>query len=241
MCCALAARANYLSADRPDRQYAAKEICRWMSAPTELSMLAIKRLGWYLRGRPRLAFGYPFQSAGTVDCYSDTDWAGYRKTRKSTSGGVVLLGQHILKTSSSTLPTVSLSSGEAEFYGAVRASGAALGQQSLFADLGVPLDVRAWADSSAAVGICSRQGLGNLRHIDTQALWIQENVGTKEIILKKVRGDINPADLLTKFISGKYKVDQLVELYGLVFVGGGVGQPPHHNSEGEGKFRRRLM
>ena len=31
---AIAARANYLSADRPDCQYAAKEICRWMSSPT---------------------------------------------------------------------------------------------------------------------------------------------------------------------------------------------------------------
>ena len=83
---ALAARANYLSADRPDCQYAAKEICRWMSAPTELSLAALKRLGRYLLGRPRLVFRYPFQSASHVDCYSDTDWAGCPKTRKSTSG-----------------------------------------------------------------------------------------------------------------------------------------------------------
>ena len=30
---AVAARANYLASDRPDFQFAAKEICRWMSAP----------------------------------------------------------------------------------------------------------------------------------------------------------------------------------------------------------------
>ena len=40
---AISARANYLSADRPDLQYAAKEICRHMSNPTELSLLALKR------------------------------------------------------------------------------------------------------------------------------------------------------------------------------------------------------
>ena len=212
----LAARANYLSADRPDCQYAAKEICRWMSAPTELAMTALKRLGRYLIGKPRLVFRYPFQDAGTIECYSDTDWAGCPKTRKSTSGGVVLLGEHILKTYSSTQPTVSLSSGEAEFYGVVRASGAALGQQSLFADLGVPLDVRVWTDSSAAMGICTRQGLGKLRHIDTQTLWIQEKVRTKQITLKKVLGELNPADLLTKFITGKDKLDQLIKLFGSV-------------------------
>ena len=223
---ALAARANYLSADRPDCQYAAKEICRWMSSPSELSMAALKRFGRYLLGRPRLVFRYVFQSADTVDCYSDTDWAGCPKTRKSTSGGVLLLGSHILKTYSSTQPTISLSSGEAEFYGVVKGSGAALGQQSLFADLGISLQVRVWTDSSAAIGICSRQGLGKLRHIDTQALWVQERVRTKSIILKKVRGELNPADLLTKFIVGKDKIDQLVSLYGLVFRDGRAAAAP---------------
>lgn len=223
---ALAARANYLSADRPDCQYAAKEICRFMSTPTELSMAALKRFGRYLLGRPRLVFRYVFQSADCIDCYSDTDWAGCAKTRKSTSGGVIVLGEHILKTYSSTQPTISLSSGEAEFYGVVKAAGSVLGQQSLFADLGVALSVRVWTDSSAAIGICSRQGLGKLRHIDTQALWIQERVRTKNIILKKVRGDVNPADLLTKHISGKDKIDQLVSLYGLIFMGGRAKSAP---------------
>ena len=83
-----------------------------------------------------------------------------------------------------------------------------------------------WTDSSAAMGISSRQGLGKLRHIDTQALWIQEKVRTRQIILKKVRGDINPADLLTKFISSKDKVDQLVELYGLAFMAGRAKSAP---------------
>ena len=160
-----------------------------MSAPTELAFAALKRLGRYLVGRPRMVFRYVFQSASAVECYSDTDWAGCPKTRKSTSGGVILLGENILKAYSSTQLTVSLSSGEAEFYGVVRASGAVLGQQSLFTYLGVPLDVRVWTDSSAALGICLRQGLGKLRHIDTQTLWIQEKVRTKQIVLKKVRGD----------------------------------------------------
>ena len=89
---ALAARANYLAADRPDCQFAAKEVCRLMSAPTELSLKAVKRLGRYLEGRPRLVYHYPWQEIDTIDVYSDTDWAGCPKTRKSTSGGVILLG-----------------------------------------------------------------------------------------------------------------------------------------------------
>ena len=42
---AATARGKYISADRPEIQYATKEICRWMSAPLELGVKALKRLG----------------------------------------------------------------------------------------------------------------------------------------------------------------------------------------------------
>ena len=41
---ALAAPANYLAADRIDVLYAAKEVCRFMSRPTDVAMGALKRL-----------------------------------------------------------------------------------------------------------------------------------------------------------------------------------------------------
>ena len=78
-----------------------------------------------------------------------------------------MIGSHVIKTWSSTLPSVSLSSGEAEFYGVVKAAGMGLGYRSLLADLGVELPVRVWTDSSATIGVCSRQGLGKLRHLNT--------------------------------------------------------------------------
>ena len=56
---AVVALANYLSADRPELQFAAKEVCRWMSSPTELSLNALTRLGRYLVGHRRLVHTYP--------------------------------------------------------------------------------------------------------------------------------------------------------------------------------------
>ena len=222
----IAARANYLAADRPDCQFSAKDICRWMSSPTELAMSALKRLCRYLVGRPRLVFKYNFQEFAAVECYSDTDWAGCIRTRKSTSGGVILLGSHILKTYSSTQPTVSLSSGETELYGVVKATGAALGQKSLFADLGIALKVRVWTDSSAAIGTSSRQGLGKLRHIDTHTLWVQQKVRNREIELRKAHGEANPADMLTKHLPSRDKLEQLVKLHGCSYEGGRAESAP---------------
>ena len=143
-----------------------------MSKPTELSLASLKRLGRYLLGRRRVVYSYPWQSALRIDTYSDTDWAGCIKTRKSTSGGRVMLGTHIIKSWSSTQTLVSLSSGESEFYGVVKAGGISLGYQALLRDVGIRLPVRVWTDSTATICVCGRQGLGKLRHIDTQCLWI---------------------------------------------------------------------
>ena len=161
------ARADYLAADRPDLQYAAKEVCRHMSNPTELSMQALNILCRYLLGCTILVYHYEWQTAETIDCYSDTDWSGCGRTRTSTSGGCIMLGRHTLKTWASTQPSVTLSSGEVEFYGVVRAAGGALGQQKLLRDLDCDLPVWVWTDSGAAWGICLRSGLGKLRHLET--------------------------------------------------------------------------
>ena len=53
---AVAARANYLAADRPECQFAAKEVCRWMANPTDCSLGALKKLGRYIEGRRRLVY-----------------------------------------------------------------------------------------------------------------------------------------------------------------------------------------
>ena len=86
---ALAARANYLSQDRPDIQYATKDLCREMSSPTVRSWTGLKRLGRYLLDHPRLV--HEFRRQGKHDkliVWSDTDYAGCPRTRKSTSGGL---------------------------------------------------------------------------------------------------------------------------------------------------------
>ena len=72
--------------------------------------------------------------------------------------------------------TVALSSWEAGFAGVIRGAGQGLGHQALLRDVGVETSLRVWTDSSAAVGICNRHGLGKLRHLDTRTLWIQQAV-----------------------------------------------------------------
>ena len=100
-----------------------------------------------------------------------------------------MLGGHAIKHWSSTQTSVALSSGEAEFAGVIRGAGQGLGYKALLRDLGVEARLRVWTDSSAAIGICNRQGLGKLRHLDTHTLWIQQAVRTGRIDQRKVLGE----------------------------------------------------
>ena len=80
---AMAARCNYLSLDRPDIQFAAKEVCRWMQGPTWADWTAIKRIARYLRGKPRVVYHYKWQERPSeIIAHSDTNWAGCVRTRK---------------------------------------------------------------------------------------------------------------------------------------------------------------
>ena len=137
-----------------------------------------------------------------------------------------MVGRHTIKHWSSTQPNVALSSGEAEFYGVVRGSGHGLGYQALLADLGIAAPLRIWTDSSAALGICSRQGLGKLRHLDTHTLWVQQAVRSRRIELKKVLGEENPADLLTKHSLSRERVEGLTKLYDCYFRDGRADSAP---------------
>jgi hypothetical protein len=56
------------------------------------------------------------------------------------------------------------------------------------------------SDSSAAIGITSREGLGKLRHINVQYLWVQERFKEDNFKLSKVPGEDNPADIFTKYL-----------------------------------------
>jgi len=199
---AAAARCNFLGLDRPDVQYAAKEVSRGMARPTNRDLARLKRLVRYLVAHPRLVFEFQFRlPPKSLQVYVDTDWAGCVKTRKSTQGGVIMLNGCCIKTWSSTQSLISLSSGESEYYGIVKGASVGLGTQAMLKDLGFKLNLEVLTDASAAKGIASRRGLGKTRHIQVHFLWVQERVGAGDIVLKKVWGGENPADLLTKILN----------------------------------------
>lgn len=163
---ALAARCTYLNLDRPDVMLSDKELCRDFASPTKDSTTTSKRLVQYVVTRPRIVWEFFFEDqAREIDTFSDTDFGGCMRTRRSTSGGVAGLGSHVVKVWSNTQTTVALSSAEAGLTGICQAAGEGLGLHVLYHDLGLPLFLRVHSGASAAIWICRRRGLGRARHL----------------------------------------------------------------------------
>ena len=198
---AITARLNYLAVDRVDVQYSVKEAARHMATPRQSSWILLNRIGRYLLGKPRLVMSFKLQNqTKTVTSFTDSDWAGCAKTAKSTSGGIVCIGEHVIKTYSRQQRVIALSSAEAELYAMVAASAESLAVIAYAKDLGINMIGEVYVDSSAALGISQRCGIGKVRHLRTQGLWVQEARLTGRLAYRKVLGTKNPADVLTKHV-----------------------------------------
>ena len=187
-----------------------------MSSPTVFGLDGLKRIGRFLRHMPRVVQRFERQPPPRELCvFTDTNHAGCPVTRKTTSCSAVFYGAHCVQFTCTTQTVISLSTGESEWHGVVKGACVGLGMKSLSFDLThrvLPLVLK--PDSSAAIGIGSRRGAGKVRHIDTSSLWLQQHVTAKNILLEKVDGEVNPADLGTKHLAGP-RMLQLMRLLGL--------------------------
>ena len=90
-----------------------------------------------------------------------------------------MIGEHLISSWSTTQAIVALSSGEAELYAMVKGATRALGIMSLAADFGDAVDGLVKTDANAAIGIVNRTGVGKLRHVRVQYLWLKIKSGTE--------------------------------------------------------------
>lgn len=123
------------------------------------------------------------------------------RTRRSTSGTMLFHGRHFLKMICATQVPIALSSGESDWYALTHAASAVLGLKHLARDLGRRLEAGLAGDANAAAGIGARRRVGKIRHLETHSLWLQKHLTEKELVLSRLKGVDNPADLGTKHLN----------------------------------------
>lgn len=129
-----------------------------MSSPTNGDCCMLKRPARYLKGKPRIVKKFGWQgSVDKLSVFTDGDWAGDKETRKSTTGGCLMVGKHLRKGWSKTQTLIALRGGESELYATLKAASEGLGMLSVARDLGTTLVGEVWADAPAALGIINAE------------------------------------------------------------------------------------
>ncbi|CAK0840370.1 unnamed protein product, partial [Prorocentrum cordatum] len=134
---ALVGTALYVGQDRPEAQYATKEVARHMSTPTRSAWCALKRLCKYYSEVPLLVWEFNYQKMPEdVRVVTDANWAGELEALRSTSAGWVYFGGHLLEAYSSTQQIVALSTAESEYISITKGAAHALEVRSALAEYG---------------------------------------------------------------------------------------------------------
>ena len=210
-----AARINYLSQDRPDLNVVSRVIAMKMANPRCGDELLIKRVVRYLKGRPRLRYKYPWGGdSSKLEVYTDSDWAGDREKRRSTSGEVLLFGGHMIGHWSKLQNNPAPSSGEAELNAGAKGLSEMLGVRHLLEQLGVNTGLVHYIDASAAKGVMMRRGAGRTKHLEVRQLWSQHMVDRFRVEVVKIPRRLNLADNLTHAVS-KRAIELFREAVGL--------------------------
>ena len=181
----------YTPIDRLSLQFAMSVVMSGMSEPKVVHQLQVVRVARYVLQHPGETWLFNCQADPKSLCvYTNTDWAADELTRKSVSCTVERYGSHMLDCCVAKQSLVALFSGEAEFYGIVRAVATSKQTSQVLEQIGVQAEVTIASDSSAARGICTK-----VRHLSIKELWIQEAYRKKEFQLVSVDTLLNWADI----------------------------------------------
>jgi len=105
----------YLSARRPDIMFSVCMCARFQSNPKFSHLTTVKRILRYLLGTVNLGLWYPKNSLCNLIGYSDSDFAGSKTDRKSTSGTCQFIGSALVSWHSKKQNSVTLSTAEAGY------------------------------------------------------------------------------------------------------------------------------
>jgi len=256
ICCEdkLANRKEYLSmvgslmyaalGSRPDIAFSVTSLSRYNVQPLEMHLTAAKRVLRYLKTTSNLRIHYrhhPHPHLSVIG-YTDSDWAGNLKTRKSVGGCVFGLGylnsnleivmSGPIHWQAKSQSVVALSTLEAEYIACSHATRESLWLKRILKEASEEMPVKTSA-GPVPIG-CDNQGAIKLittgvvrqksKHIDVKYHHVHDEQLKGSVKFQYVTSDSNPADLLTKPLAAP-RHQQLLQLIGLDALPKPV--PPH--------------
>ena len=193
----------YLSTcTRPDLSQAVGALARYMSAPTSQHWQAAKGVLRYLRGTTDMGITFGGNNNGLIG-YCDSDFAGDKDTRRSTTGYVFIANGGAISWSSRLQATVAASTTESEYMAAAGATKEAMWLRELMSTFCITSDspLEIFCDNQAALSLIKNPILSQRsKHIDVIYHFTRERVARKEVQFAYCPTAIMIADCLTKAV-----------------------------------------
>ena len=163
-------------------------------------MTAVKRILRYLKYTPNIGLWYPKGAHFDLVGFSDSDYAGCKVDRKSTSGGCQFLGRSLVSWSSKKQNSVALSTSEAEYISAGSCCAQLLWMKQTLLDFGVKFDeILLLCDNKSAVKIATNSvQYSRTKHIDIRHHFLRDHVNKGDIKIDGIGTDDQLADIFTK-------------------------------------------
>jgi hypothetical protein len=201
---------------RPDIMFAVSYASQKLENPTKNDWNRVKRIFRYLKGTLDLGIVYSSTSQKTLTTYSDADFAGDPKTRKSTSGVVCLHMGGPVSWLSRRQKSIALSTTEAEFMAASEASKEVIWLTRLLTEIGEMTSVPTlFVDNMSAVKLVKNPVFHKRsKHIEVRYFFIREKVNDGELTVEHVPSESQLADILTKPLCR----DKFMKLRGLLNI-----------------------
>jgi len=192
-------KVQYMAAERPDMQCAIKQLSRHPTAPTSTDWQRLKSAARYLSGTENMALHLETngKTMETVEAWADADWAGCKESRRRRSCEIICVGGVLITSYSRTQSVVAQSSAECQLYAQSAAAAEGIMVQGLLMELGFQLDLRLLSDSSSAIAITQRVGLGRMKHVDIRVIHLQDLVKKRKLRVEKRRSEDNVSDIGT--------------------------------------------
>lgn len=164
-----------------------------------------------------LSKGIMFRKGDNLDVkgYTDADWAGSIKDRRSTAGYFTFVGGNLVTWRSKKQAVVALSSAESEFRGMAKAVCELLWIRSLLEDLNIKHDspMKLYCDNKAACDIAHNPiQHDRTKHVEIDRHFIKEKLEARIIETPHVSSQEQLADLLTKAVPSRAFHDGLNKL-----------------------------
>ncbi|GJS29031.1 retrovirus-related pol polyprotein from transposon TNT 1-94 [Tanacetum coccineum] len=193
----------YLTASRPDLQFAICMCARYQAQPTEKHLHAVKRIFRYLKGTVNQGLWYPKDSSIALTAFADADHAGCQDTRRSTSGSMQFLGDRLVSWSSKRQKSAAISSTEAEYIAMSGCCAQILWMRSQLTDYGLGFNkIPMYCDNKSAIALsCNNVQHSRSKHIDIRFHFIKEHVENGVIKLSFVNTEYQQADIFTKALA----------------------------------------